>query len=283
MCQYVYISVCLHVCACMHVCACVHVCMCACVGWWVHAWSHKTVSPSLHTNPLNHSLTFIRLRAHDLASAVVKAEGEGWAVGLHVTIETIIPFQPSDADGPRHVGQTKHLQLALSPQTGANEWLTKRVIESWVSQWFSLSASDSVCQSVIQSVGQAVGDSVPQPASWWLSQSVSQLVVQSIGQPVSDSFSQLVIQSVSQWFSQPFSNSVHQPASDSVSWWVIQPASQWFSRSVSISVHRSVSDSVTVPIPPCPPSYPGQHKLPSPSPGHYTHCWCVFLSPPADL
>ena len=74
-----------------------------------------------HTNPLNQSLTFIRLRAHDLASAVVKAEGEGWAVGLHVTIETIIPFQPSDADGPRHVGQAKHLQLALSPQTGANE------------------------------------------------------------------------------------------------------------------------------------------------------------------
>ena len=81
----------------------------------------NSVSPSLHANPLNQSLTFIRLRAHDLASAVVKAEGEGWAVELHVTIETIIPFQPSDADGPRHVGQTKHRQLALSPQTGANE------------------------------------------------------------------------------------------------------------------------------------------------------------------
>lgn len=80
--------------------------------------------PSLHTNPSepNHkSLTFVRLRAHDLASAVVKAEGEGWAVGLHVPIETIVPFQPSDADGPRHIGQAKHLQLALTSQTGVNE------------------------------------------------------------------------------------------------------------------------------------------------------------------
>ena len=116
-CVYVHVST--HTCVleCVHVCQYVSISVCR----RVHAGSHKTVLPSLHTSPPKQSLTFICLRAHDLASAIVKAEDEGWAVGLHITIETIIPFQPSDADGPRHVGQAKHLQLALSPQTGVNE------------------------------------------------------------------------------------------------------------------------------------------------------------------
>ena len=47
--------------------------------------------------------TLVILMSHDLASPIVKADGKAGAIWLHVTLCTMVPMNPSNADGSSDV------------------------------------------------------------------------------------------------------------------------------------------------------------------------------------